>query len=80
MTHNPLVHDSRLSPRPETTEIRVRFASRPALVAGLERARQEPWVRSARIDWGHRELVLALGSAQVPHLRLVRDQEPQAAA
>lgn len=78
MTPHPLIHDPRLSPRPETTEMRVRFASHAALVAGLERARQEPWVRSARIDWGRRELVLALGDAP-PHLRLVQSRKPEAA-
>ncbi|MAE95535.1 MAG: hypothetical protein CL910_12820 [Deltaproteobacteria bacterium] len=80
MIANPPTRNPRLAPRPETTEMRVRFASRPALVAGLERARHEPWVRAARIDWARRELVLAVGGAETPHLRLVKSQTPQAAA
>ena len=53
----------RLLPRPETREVRVRFASSRALSAGLLRAGSEPWVRSARIDWVRNELVLALAGA-----------------
>ena len=72
----------RLAPRPETHEIRVRFASRASLVAGLTRAQKEPWVEGARIDLSSRELVLAMaggrGHASTdspshvhPHLQLV---------
>ncbi len=72
---NPL---QRLAPRTETREIRVRFASRASLLAGLARARQEPWVRAARVDLPKSELVLATagGQGHTGRLRLV----PQSAA
>ena len=60
-----------LLPRPETREMRIRFATPPSLVAGLARAQQEPWVRSARIDWSNRELVVSLAGGSRSHLRVV---------
>ncbi|MBW2243634.1 MAG: hypothetical protein JRH01_16750 [Deltaproteobacteria bacterium] len=80
-----------LAPRPETHEIRVRFASRASLVAGLTRAKNEPWVERARIDLSSRELVLAMagGGGHVaaasechvrPHLQLVPDVVQEGAA
>ena len=59
----------RLAPRPETHEVRVRFATRASLLAGLARARREPWVEQARIeppgiDLSKHELVLALAGGR----------------
>ena len=65
------MNDPQLLPRPETREMRVRFATQPALVAGLARAQQEPWVRSARIDWPTSELVVSLAGGSRSHLRVV---------
>lgn len=65
------MNDSPLLRRPETREMRVQFATPPSLVAGLARARQEPWVRSARIDWANRELVVSLAGGSRSHLRVV---------
>ncbi len=72
-----------LLPRPETREIRVRFANAASLRAGLERARRESWVRSARIDWRQQELIVSLAGGAGPqprHLRVVDSPTEQAAA
>ena len=60
-----------LLPRPETREMRIRFASPPALVDGLARAQRESWVRSAHIDWANRELVVRMAGGGRSHLRVV---------
>lgn len=78
-----MAHRNALLPRPETREIRVRFATPSSLRAGLERARRESWVRSARIDWVHQELVVCLAGGARPeprHLRVVDAERDQAAA
>lgn len=65
---------------PSTTrEMRVRFASRAALQAGVDRARREPWVAGWRVDRFRRELVLELagGFGVRPPLRVI---EPPANA
>lgn len=78
----------RLAPRPETHEIRVRFATRASLLAGLARARQEPWVEQARIepsgiDLSEHELVLAMAGGRGhgrQHLHLVPEIVQEGAA
>ena len=54
-------------------EMRVRFTSRAALQAGLDRARHEPWVAAWRVDRFRRELVLELagGFGVRPPLRVI---------
>ena len=56
-----------------TREMRVRFATRAPLRAGLDRARREPWVAAWRIDRFRRELVLELagGFGVRPPLRVI---------
>ncbi|MCP5064993.1 MAG: hypothetical protein GY946_00380 [bacterium] len=72
-----------LAPRPETHEIRVRFATRASLVAGLARAQREPWVERARIDLPSHELILAMaggGGHTRHHLHLVPEAAREGAA
>ncbi len=54
-------------------EMRVRFASRAGLQAGIDRARREPWVAAWRVDRFRRELVLELagGFGVRPPLRVI---------
>ena len=56
-----------------TREMRVRFTSRAALQAGVDRARHEPWVAGWRVDRFRRELVLELagGFGVRPPLRVI---------
>jgi len=56
-----------------TREMRVRFSTRAALQAGLDRARREPWVAAWRVDRLRRELVLELagGFGVRPPLRVI---------
>lgn len=58
---------------PSTREMRVRFTSRAALQAGVDRAQREPWVAGWRVDRFRRELVLELagGFGVRPPLRVV---------
>jgi hypothetical protein len=57
----------------EAREMRVRFSSREALEAGVDRAEREPWVARWRVDRFRRELVLELagGFGVRPPLRVV---------
>ncbi len=54
-------------------EMRVRFSSREALAAGVDRAQREPWVARWHVDGDTRELVLELagGFGVRPPLRVV---------
>ena len=56
-----------------TREVRIRFASRTAFQAGLDRARTEPWVASLRADRFRREIVVELagGFGKRPPLRMI---------
>ena len=56
-----------------TREMRVRFATRAGLQAGLDRARREPWVAAFRVDPFRRELVIELagGFGVRPPLRVI---------
>jgi hypothetical protein len=56
-----------------TREMRVRFSTRAALQAGVDRARLEPWVAGWRVDRSRRELVLELvgGFGVRPPLRVI---------
>ncbi len=58
---------------PPAREMRVRFTSRAALQAGLDRAQREPWVAAWRVDRFRRELVLELagGFGVRPPLRVI---------
>lgn len=49
-----------ISSRSSTRELRVRFGSRSALEAGVERARREPWVKQLHVDRFRREIVIEL--------------------
>jgi hypothetical protein len=53
--------------------MRVRFTSRAALQAGVDRAQREPWVTAWRVDRFRRELVLELagGFGVRPPLRVI---------
>jgi len=64
---------------PPTREMRVRFTSRAALQAGVDRAQREPWVAAWRVDRFRRELVLELagGFGVRPPLRVI-DSTPNA--
>lgn len=57
----------------EPREMRVRFSSREALQAGVDRAEREPWVARCRVDRFRRELVIELagGFGVRPPLRVV---------
>jgi len=57
----------------EPREMRVRFNSRKALEAGVDRAAREPWVARCRVDRLRRELVIELagGFGVRPPLRVV---------
>ncbi len=57
----------------EPREMRVRFSSREALQAGVDRAEREPWVAGWRVDPFRRELVIELagGFGVRPPLRVV---------
>jgi hypothetical protein len=61
---------------PSTREMRVRFTSRAALQAGVDRARHEPWVAAWRVDRFRRELVLELagGFGVRPPLRVIEGE------
>ncbi len=54
-----------LASRPAQREMRVRFASRDALLQGLARARQEPWVEACRIDAPSGELVVRMAGGSI---------------
>jgi hypothetical protein len=56
-----------------TREVRFRFGSRAALLACLERARNEPWGAGLRVDRNRREIVgeLAGGCGKRPPLRVI---------
>jgi len=62
-----------LSSSPPTREVRFRFGSRSALLAGIARARREPWVAALRVDRFRRELVVELagGFGARPPLRVI---------
>ncbi len=49
-----------LSSSTPTREVRFRFGTRTALLAGIDRARHEPWVAALRVDRFRRELVVEL--------------------
>ena len=57
----------------EPRKMRVRFSSREALQAGVDRAEREPWVAGWRVDPFRRELVIELagGFGVRPPLRVV---------
>jgi len=65
------IHGTR--PPSGAREMRVRFTSRAALQAGVDRARREPWVAGFRVDSTRRELVLELagGFGVRPPLRVI---------
>lgn len=52
-------------------EMRVRFNSREALAAGVDRAQREPWVARCRVDRGELVLELAGGFGVRPPLRVL---------
>ena len=62
-----------LSSSPPTREVRFHFGSRAALIAGIARARREPWVAALRVDRFRRELVVELagGFGERPPLRMI---------
>ena len=51
--------------------MRVRFSSREALAAGVDRAQREPWVAHWHVDHGELVLELAGGFGVRPPLRVV---------
>ena len=54
------VTPTRLRHDPSSREVRIRFGTRPSLLAGFARAQRESWIEDCHVDLARLELVVRM--------------------